>query len=129
MQRQGVTDVVQAQAMGQLGVEQRQYMAPRFEGAGVIRHASLPGQLRHQVFWNEIANLTQKRELTLRWLSAFRFVFHIRALWHGISRKPTPFFCQMSISLWDGCDLEAVRCGGGFRLFAAVFAATGFGRD
>ena len=91
MQPQGVTDVVQAQAMGQLGVEQRQYMAPRFKGAGLLLHPSLSSQLRNQVVRNEIANLTQNRELGLRWLLLLVFLFHIRALWHGAKQKPTLF--------------------------------------
>src|ERR1035441_6327316 len=40
---------------------------------------------------NEVANLTQDRELTLRWLLLLVFCFHNRALWHGTKQKPTLF--------------------------------------
>ena len=55
----------------------------------LILHASLPGQLRNQMMGNEVANLTQDTELTLRWLLLLAFLFHTRALWHGATQKPT----------------------------------------
>ena len=43
---------------------------------------------------NEVANLTQDRELTLRWLLFLAFFFHNRALWHGARQKPTLFLSK-----------------------------------
>src|ERR1035437_456990 len=40
---------------------------------------------------NEVADLTQQREPTLRWLLFSAFCFHNRALWHGPSQKPMLF--------------------------------------
>src|ERR1035437_8241331 len=40
---------------------------------------------------NEVADLTQQREPTLRWLLFSAFCFHNRALWHGASQKPMLF--------------------------------------
>jgi hypothetical protein len=78
--------------MGQLGEEQREHMAPRGVSARVILHAGFSGQLRNQMIGNEVANLTQDRKLTFRWLLSLAFLFHNRALWHGARQKPT--FCS-----------------------------------
>src|ERR1035437_4194694 len=40
---------------------------------------------------NEVADLTQQREPTLRWLLFSAFCFHNRALWHGARQKPMLF--------------------------------------
>ena len=40
---------------------------------------------------NKVADLTQQREPTLRWLLFSAFCFHNRALWHGARQKPTLF--------------------------------------
>jgi integrase len=74
-----------------LGEEQREHMTPGRVGARVIRHACLPSQLRNQMIGNEVADLTQQREPTLRWLLFSAFCFHNRALWHGARQKPTLF--------------------------------------
>ena len=70
---QGVTDVVEAQGVGQLRIDQTHDMTPRREGAGEFRHAAGPGQLWHQMIGNEIAKLAQKRKLTGGWLASCLF--------------------------------------------------------
>ena len=91
MQRQRVANIVESQTMGQLCEEQREHVTPGRVGARVIRHTRLPGQLRNQMIGNEVADLTQQREPTLRWLLFLAFCFHNRALWHGARQKPTLF--------------------------------------
>src|ERR1019366_706125 len=80
VQGQSVANVVESQTMSQLREDQREHMAPRRVSARVILHASLSGQLRNQMIGNEVANLTQDRELTLRWLLLLAFLFHTPAL-------------------------------------------------
>ena len=89
VQRQRVANVVESQTMGQLCEEQREHVTPGRVGARVIRHACLPSQLRNQMIGNEVADLTQQSEPTLRWLLFSAFCFHNRALWHGARQKPT----------------------------------------
>src|ERR1017187_6408807 len=91
VQGQRVANVVESQTMGQLREEQREHVTPRRVSARVVLHASFSGQLRNQMIGNEVANLTQDRELTLRWLLLLVFCFHNRALWHGTKQKPTLF--------------------------------------
>jgi hypothetical protein len=43
---------------------------------------------------NQVADLTQDREATLRWLLFLAFSFHNRALWHGAKQKPTFFLVE-----------------------------------
>ena len=42
-------------------------MTPFIEGAGVLRHARFPRQLRHQVIGNIVANLPQNGEFCGGW--------------------------------------------------------------
>src|SRR6266566_3156433 len=79
VQRQSIANVVESQTMGQLREEQCEHVTPGCVGARVFLDASLSGQLRNQVFGNEVANLTQNRQLTSRWLLALVFFFHDRA--------------------------------------------------
>src|SRR5574340_1593278 len=89
VQRQCIAHIVESEAMGQLREEQAEHVTPGGVGAGVVLYAGLSGQLWHEMIGNEVANLAQDRELTLRWLLLFGFVFHDRALWHGARQKPT----------------------------------------
>lgn len=62
----------------------------RTEGAGVIFHAGLAGQTRHQMRWNEVAKLAQQSELAGRWL--VDFIFHALPCGKAQTRKPTFFY-------------------------------------
>src|SRR5439155_17944754 len=79
VQRQSIANVVESQTMGQLREEQREHVTPGGVGARLLLDARLSGQLRDQVIGNVVANLTQNRQLTSRWLSALVFLFHDRA--------------------------------------------------
>jgi len=68
---QPVTDVVEANGMGKLGINQTDQMAPRTEGARLLVHAGLLCQLRNQIRWNQIANLPQYSKLTAAWNCCF----------------------------------------------------------
>ena len=92
VKRQGVTNIVEAQTMTHLCEEQCQHMTPRCISPRIIRHSSFPCQSRDQVIRNEVADLSQDREATFRWLLFPAFCFHNRALWHGAEQKPTLFY-------------------------------------
>ena len=58
-QPQGIADVIESDAVSELGKKQGDDMAPGFEGAGLFVDTVLAGQLRDHVVGNQIANLTQ----------------------------------------------------------------------
>ena len=73
-QPQGVTDIIEANGMGQLGKEHADHMTPRAEGS---RQGIHPGRARKfwdQMGWNQIAKLSQNRELGGGWFGLF---FHL----------------------------------------------------
>ena len=76
MQVQGVTDIVESQAMGQLGKEQRDDVTPGQVGPRFLIDPSLPRQLGGQVGRNEIAELAQDGEGRPRWLPVLGSWFH-----------------------------------------------------
>lgn len=63
MQAQRVADVVEAEAVSELRVEQTDHMAPGTERARLIFHARPSCQLRRQMRWNEVAKLPQQGDL------------------------------------------------------------------
>jgi len=67
VQTQRVADVVEANGMGKLRINQADQMAPRTEGSCLLVHASLLSQLRNQIRRNQIANLPQYSKLTAAW--------------------------------------------------------------
>src|SRR6266516_2636004 len=79
MQLQSIADIIQSQAVGQLRIEQRDDVAPRFIGPRLLLYFCFAGKLWDKVIRNPVANLAQNRQLTLRWLLAFVSVFHVRA--------------------------------------------------
>src|SRR6266699_3503542 len=101
VQRQSIANVVESQTMGQLREEQCEHVTPGCVGARVFLDASLSGQLRNQVFGNEVANLTQNRQLTSRWLWCFFFMTVPVARYRP---KANAFFRQIPLMLWDGCE-------------------------
>ena len=91
VQPQRVTDVIEPEAVGELGVEQADDMTPRTERAGLIFHAGLACQSRHQMRWNEVAKLAQERELAAGWLVSC-LIFHALPCGKAQTRKPTFFY-------------------------------------
>jgi hypothetical protein len=91
VQVQGVTHVIEAQGMGQLGVEQADDLTPRTERAGVVFDAGVARQFGHQVRRNEIAKLAQNRELAGGWL-VVGFLFHALPCGKAQTRKPAFFY-------------------------------------
>src|SRR5438034_6416591 len=106
VQRQSIANVVESKTMGQLREEQCEHVTPGCVGARVFLDASLSGQLRNQVFGNEVANLTQNRQLTSRWLLALVF-FSMTVPVARYRPKANAFFRQIPLMLWDGCDFKA----------------------
>ncbi len=69
VQAQRITDVVEAEGMSELGVEQTHDMTPRTKRPCVGVHPGVAGQLRHEMVGNEIAELAQESETAARWLA------------------------------------------------------------
>ncbi len=91
VQAQGVADVIESEAVGKLGVEQADDVTPRTEGAGLIFHAGLACQSRHQMRRNEVAKLAQERELAGGWLVSC-LIFHALPCGKAQTCKPTFFY-------------------------------------
>ena len=87
---QSVANVVEAEAVSQLGVKQTDDMAPRGEIAPLFFHAGVPRQLGHQMRRNEVANLAQQGELAGGWLVS-SLIFHALPCGRAQTRKPTFF--------------------------------------
>ena len=71
VQLQGITHVIQANAMGQLRIAQAHHMAPRAEGPCLLLHACLSGQVRDPMGWNIVAELTENCEFRRGWKFGF----------------------------------------------------------
>jgi hypothetical protein len=68
---QGIADIVEADGMTELGEEQTHDVTPRSERARLFVDAVLAGKSGDQVGRNELAELSQDRQLRFDW-----FVFH-----------------------------------------------------
>ena len=75
MQFQGVTDIVESNAMSQLRIQQRNHMTPRTEASSTIFNARLFRQLGCKITRNHVANLFQNGEFRSCWIDCFSF-FH-----------------------------------------------------
>jgi hypothetical protein len=74
VQLEGITHVVETEAMGQLGIDLAHDMTPRREGARLVLGPRRPGDLRDATLRNDIADLPQNVELGTCWFDWF--VFH-----------------------------------------------------
>ena len=75
MEAQGIGNVVETDAVGELGIEQADDMTPRAEGSRFGFTVRGPRQGRHQIAGNQIAKLPQKRKLTGGWLVSCLFLY------------------------------------------------------
>src|SRR5689334_683012 len=73
VQPQGITDIVEADGVGQLRKEHADHVTPRTEGSRTGIHPGLARQFRHQMRGNEIAKLSQNRELRRGWFGVSFF--------------------------------------------------------
>lgn len=64
---QGVADIVESEGMGELGVKQRDDVAPGTEGARLFVDAMLAGKLGNEVPRNELADLRENRDPHFGW--------------------------------------------------------------
>ncbi|MGH9591588.1 MAG: hypothetical protein ACRD5L_00745, partial [Bryobacteraceae bacterium] len=62
--------------MGELRKEQRHAVAPRTKAAAEHLDPSLPGQTRHQMIGDQIANLSKYAELAANWRGDVVLFFH-----------------------------------------------------
>src|ERR1035437_7644379 len=91
VQPQGVADIVEANGVGQLSVEQAHHMTPWRERPEAFDDPSLPRQFGHQMRWNKIAELMQEREAAARWLVRCGFI-HPLPCGRFTRGKPTLFY-------------------------------------
>ena len=96
VQAQAIADIVEPDGMGKLRIEETQQMAPRRKDPGLLVHARLPRQLRHEVGRNQIANLPQHSKLAAAW---FGVGFH-RCRVAGKHRHSKPFSLPAMGWLW-----------------------------
>src|SRR5207237_6344416 len=61
------TDIVKADGVGQLSKEHAHHVTPGTEGSRLGIHAGLARKFGHQMGWNQIAKLSQNRELGGGW--------------------------------------------------------------
>jgi len=73
MQLERITHVVKSDAMRELGVQERDDVAPGRKGSGL--DITLPRQFRNQMRGNEVANLAEDGEVRACWIDVF--VFHL----------------------------------------------------
>ena len=98
MQAQGVTDIIETDAVGQLGIEQGDRMAPGTEGADFLIHSGITGEFGNKKIGNEVANLAQQIQFRGSW-NGFVFLFHPCPV--AGQSKSFQLFRQF---LWDGCE-------------------------
>jgi hypothetical protein len=60
MQRQGITNVIESDTMGELREEQSDYVTPRSKGPGLFVHLGFARDPGDQKLRNEVANLAQQ---------------------------------------------------------------------
>jgi hypothetical protein len=90
VQPQGVTDVIKANRMGQLRKEHADHVTPGTEGSRLGIHAGLARKFWHQMGWNQIAKLSQNRELGGGWFGIS--FLHLRRVTE-LKSHSNPFFC------------------------------------
>jgi len=88
MQLQRIAQVIQTNAMSQLGIDQADHMTPRFEASRLILRSSSPSNFRHLVRRNKIANLAQHVALGAGW-NLFELIHPCRVA--GANEKLQPF--------------------------------------
>jgi hypothetical protein len=88
---QSVTHVVKAEAVGELGVDQADDMAPGTKRATPFLHRMFAGQLRHQMIGNKVAELAQESKSAARWLVRCGLL-HDPPCGRSTHRKPTLFY-------------------------------------
>ena len=72
-QLQGIADIIEADGMGELGVEHGHNMTPRGDGSGPGLRPGAAGHLADQPGWNEVAYLATLRKCD--GVGMARFVF------------------------------------------------------
>jgi hypothetical protein len=89
VQPQRVADIIEANGMGQLCKEHADHVTPRAEGSRHAIHAGLARKFRDEMGWNQIAKLSQNRELGGDWFGLF---FHLCRVTE-LKSHSNHFFC------------------------------------
>ena len=85
---QGITQIIEPDAMSQLRIDQAHHMAPRRKRARLILDPGGARNFRDQVAGNKIANLTEDPELRTGW-GHFELIHPCRVA--GANKKFQPF--------------------------------------
>jgi hypothetical protein len=104
VQPQGVTDIVEADGVGQLSKEHAHHVTPGTEGSRPRIHAGLARKFWDQMGWNQIAKLSQNREFGGGWFGIS--FFHLRRVTE-LKSHSNHFFALKLIRLWDGCEVSS----------------------
>ena len=97
MQAQAVTDIIEADGVNELGIEQRDDVTPVTERAGKFFRAQLAGQLGDEMGRNEMAKLAQHGQFGTGWRT-LGFLFHP----DRVAGNPAPANLFPHAS-WDAC--------------------------
>jgi hypothetical protein len=106
---QGITDIVKTNGMGQLGKQHADHVTPGTEGSRPGIHPSLARKFRYQMRRNEIAKLSQNRELGGGWFGVS--FFHLCRVTE-LKSHSNHFFCP-HIDPPVGCLCEKIAQGHG----------------
>jgi len=100
---QGVTHVVETEAVSQLGIKQTDDLAPGRENAPSVFDAGVAGQFGHLVRRNQIAKLAENGELAGGWLVVL--LFHALPCGRAQTRKPTFFYSSTLNPMSQQCNV------------------------
>ena len=88
--------------MGQLRKEHADHVTPGTEGSRLGIHAGLARKFGHQMGWNQIAKLSQNRELGGGWFGIS--FLHLCRVTELKSHSNHFFVLKLILLLWDGCE-------------------------
>jgi hypothetical protein len=97
LQAQGITNVVESDAVGELRIDQLYAMTPGTEGAGSFSHLGCVSELGHQKLRNKVANLLQ----SIQFLGCWNGWFFIHP---GLVAGLNKLFRHFLQILRDGCE-------------------------
>ena len=101
VEAKGIAEIVEADGVNQLGIDEGDDMTPGGEGPRLFIDPGVLGQGGNEEGWNEIEELAENRQIRGRWRWSRFWFFHPCR----VAVKPVSVSIFAS-RLWDGCDLE-----------------------
>src|SRR4029077_21198046 len=114
---QRIAQVIQTDAMSQLGIDQADNMTPRLEASRLILVSSSPSDFGHLVRGNKIANLAQHVALGPGW-NLFELIHPCRVA--GANKKLQPFLSNPEGRLCFPCAAYLRCCHGQGHLISSA---------